>query len=171
MKEIATKKCCRPFNPLTCTYPICLPGILSDPEDLKRYIVQDELKGPTCGICFSFSHRSKSNVQNHIESKHFPNSFTYTCPKCFKNVSTKKALEIHNNRCKVWTIITWFWTIHDIVIIKIWNKWKCGLFWQFLTADVWKLKKSHKILTCSWHGHSSRRIKKLKWFSMMNIKK
>jgi len=78
-----------------------LPGILSTPEDLKRYIVQDELKGPTCGICFSFSHRSKSNVQNHIESKHFPNSFTYSCPKCFKNVSTKKALEIHNNRCKV----------------------------------------------------------------------
>jgi len=76
-------------------------GILSGPEDLKRYIVQDELKGPTCGICFIFSHRSKSNVQNHIESKHFPNSFTYTCPKCFKNVSTKKALEIHINRCKV----------------------------------------------------------------------
>jgi len=75
-------------------------GILSTPEDFKKYIVQDELKGPTCGVCFSFSHRSKSNVQNHIESKHFPNSFTYSCPKCYKNVSTKKALEIHNNRCK-----------------------------------------------------------------------
>jgi len=76
-------------------------GTLSAPEDLKRYIIQDELKGPTCGICFRFSHRSKSNVQNHIESKHFPNSFIYSCPRCFKNVSTKKALEIHINRCKV----------------------------------------------------------------------
>jgi len=74
-------------------------GILSTPEDFKKYIVQSE-KGPTCGVCFNFSHRSKSNVQNHIESKHFPNSFTYSCHKCYKNVSTKKALEIHINRCK-----------------------------------------------------------------------
>jgi len=74
-------------------------GILSTPEDLKKYIVQGE-KGPTCGVCFMFSHRSKSNVQNHIESKHFPNSFSYSCHKCSRNVSTKKALEIHVNRCK-----------------------------------------------------------------------
>lgn len=88
-----------------------LPGILSTPEDLKKYIVQGE-KGPTCGVCFMFSHRSKSNVQNHIESKHFPNSFSYSCHKCSRNVSTKKALEIHVNRCKevpFWNIVKhWF---------------------------------------------------------------
>ena len=88
------------MNKIRCNFDFPL-GVLTTPEDFKKYIIHDEVKGPTCGVCHCFSHRSRSNVQNHIESKHFPNSFTYNCPKCFKSVNTKKALEIHTNRCKL----------------------------------------------------------------------
>lgn len=57
----------------------------------------------TCGICHSFTHRSKYTVQNHIESKHFPNSFLYNCPNCQKTVTTREALGNHKKKCgKAW---------------------------------------------------------------------
>merc|ERR1719186_2225058 len=75
-------------------------GSLTSAEDFKKYIERDE-NGPHCGICQQFYNRSVTNVRNHIESKHFPNSFMYTCRKCSINVSTKVALDRHITRCKV----------------------------------------------------------------------
>jgi len=75
-------------------------GSVTSPEDFKKYIQRDE-SGPHCGICLQFYNRSVTNVRNHIESKHFPNSFSYTCRKCCINVSTKVALDRHMTRCKV----------------------------------------------------------------------
>ena len=81
------------------TYLICILGTISSPEDFKKYILKDD-GGPHCGICKQFYNRSITNVKNHIESKHFPNSFLYSCNMCFINVNSKKALERHTTRCK-----------------------------------------------------------------------
>ena len=71
---------------------------LSCPDDLKRYMLYG-VDALTCSICQNFSHKSKYTLQNHIESKHFPNTFVYSCPKCLKNVSTREALICHKKRC------------------------------------------------------------------------
>ena len=77
---------------------------LSSPDDLKIYMLHG-VDALTCSICQNFSHKSKYTLQNHIESKHFPNTFVYTCPKCQKNVSTREALICHKKRCSSY----WCW--------------------------------------------------------------
>jgi len=67
---------------------------LQSPEDFKKYIVRTD-RGQTCSICHNFSHSSKSNVRKHIESRHFPNSFSYSCPNCATVVGTQMALDKH----------------------------------------------------------------------------
>jgi len=74
-------------------------GSVTTPDDLRKYIVTDQTGLSTCAICHSFSHRSKYDCQNHIESRHFPNSFLYNCQKCHKTVSTRKALVRHTASC------------------------------------------------------------------------
>ena len=67
---------------------------LQSPEDFKKYIVRTD-RGQTCSICQAFSHSSKSNVKKHIESRHFPNSFSYSCTHCATVVGTQMALDKH----------------------------------------------------------------------------
>ena len=67
---------------------------LQSPEDFKKYIVKTD-RGQTCSICQEFSHSSKSNVRKHIESRHFPNSFSYTCAYFDTVVGTQMALDKH----------------------------------------------------------------------------
>jgi len=73
-------------------------GVLQSPEDFNQYVVTGE-RGPTCGICRAFSHHSKTNVKRHIESKHFPDSFLYSCPSCGVAKNTKTALDLHLSKC------------------------------------------------------------------------
>jgi len=68
--------------------------------DFDKYITVNESGLPTCGVCFAFSHSGKSNVRVHVESRHFPNTFTYTCPICAKLLASKQALQNHLRRCK-----------------------------------------------------------------------
>ena len=75
-----------------------LPG-LSDPSELEQFVVKEQ-SGYLCSICSVFRHNTKHHVRNHVESKHFPNSFVYSCPTCGKEVSTRKALERHKTSCK-----------------------------------------------------------------------
>ena len=89
----------RSFSVLVARRNLYLPFLgLSCPDDLKIYILHG-VDALTCSICQNFSHKSKYTLQNHIESKHFPNTFVYTCPKCQKNVSTREALICHKKRC------------------------------------------------------------------------
>ena len=81
---------------LVFTCPIL--GVVQSPEDLKQYIVPGE-NGPSCGLCHSFSHHSRTNVLRHIESKHFPNAFLYQCSGCGASKKTKTALERHMPMC------------------------------------------------------------------------
>merc|ERR1712083_308778 len=65
-------------------------------DDLDGYILRDDQNARhaayRCGLCSSFSHNSKYHVRNHVESKHFPNTYTYNCHFCDKTTSTRKAL-------------------------------------------------------------------------------
>ena len=70
---------------------------VNSPEDFKKYIIKGA-EGPCCGICYEFSHKSSYCVRNHIESKHYPNLFTYTCQQCDKTFGTNTALNRHNQR-------------------------------------------------------------------------
>jgi len=72
---------------------------LSDPSELEQFVLKEQ-SGYMCSICSAFRHNTKYHVRNHVESKHFPNSFLYSCPTCAKEVSTRKALERHKANCK-----------------------------------------------------------------------
>merc|ERR1712096_419232 len=69
-----------------------------DPADLLQYINKDQTTGlHICSICSNFSHKSRSNVRNHIESKHFAGSFIYTCSICEKTCASHQSLLKHKS--------------------------------------------------------------------------
>ena len=51
-----------------------------------------------CAICDQYSGQQKRDTRNHIESVHFPNSFTYECQFCDMVLNTNKALARHKER-------------------------------------------------------------------------
>ena len=56
-------------------------------------------KDYVCNLC-DFKHKSKSNVRNHVECKHFPNTYTYNCQLCDQTCNSLKALQNHNQKHK-----------------------------------------------------------------------
>ena len=77
-----------------------LAGIPQRFEDLDQYIgVKIDGRWP-CGICFAFKHQWKANVRNHIESKHFPGTFTHLCPLCGEACGSRQSLENHKRKHK-----------------------------------------------------------------------
>jgi len=73
-------------------------SILSDPAELENYVERSSSGLYICSLCSAFQHVARSNVKNHIESKHFPNSFAYTCPNCGSVSFTKQAYQTHKSR-------------------------------------------------------------------------
>ena len=62
---------------------------------LKSYAVFNKnLKMFQCTIC-NKQCAQKSNMLRHIESIHFPNTFTYTCEYCNATLPTRKKKEHH----------------------------------------------------------------------------
>jgi len=71
---------------------------ITEPQDLDQFLERDMLsKKYRCGICGLFSHSSKANARNHVESKHYQGFFTYNCQSCGKVMNTKRALEVHKS--------------------------------------------------------------------------
>ena len=60
---------------------------------LNDYIVKD-CEGLKCTVCGKRS-ASKQTLLNHVESVHFPNTFTYTCKFCGKEYNAKNTLQVH----------------------------------------------------------------------------
>ena len=73
---------------------------MEDPQDLDQHIGRSEDGVPCCLICPNFKHSSKYHVRNHVESKHFPDTFIYTCHICQKQCNNRKALENHIQKHK-----------------------------------------------------------------------
>ena len=82
-------------------------GKLNSPEDLLNFCEKEngEMSRWTCSLCYQFAHRSRQNVRNHVESRHYPNAFQYSCPSCDKVCYTMRAMEVHKSnvhRSSVW---------------------------------------------------------------------
>ena len=71
---------------------------MSDPDDFEQFVQRNGNSGHYyCQLC-NYSQAQFSVVKNHVESKHFPNTFSYQCPFCDKHFGTNKAFIIHKNR-------------------------------------------------------------------------
>jgi len=65
-------------------------------EALKSHVKKDETSNLYfCDICRQFSNRGAANVRNHVEAKHLPNMFTYSCEICHMTFGKKTALYNH----------------------------------------------------------------------------
>ena len=77
---------------------LCSGGAEDGEDDLDRYIVRDEaVRKYMCSICGKVGHKSRSNVRNHIESKHFPGRYQYPCSDCTVVFNTRTALAVHKS--------------------------------------------------------------------------
>jgi len=69
-------------------------------EQLAEYItkIQDETGSKySCTLCH-MSNNLKSNVMNHVESAHFPDSFAYNCDYCEKTFKSLNSKNVHVSR-------------------------------------------------------------------------
>ncbi|XP_023339281.1 protein tramtrack, beta isoform isoform X8 [Eurytemora carolleeae] len=51
----------------------------------------------TCTLC-NKPHRQKPHAQNHVEAKHFPNRFVYTCPHCSETFNGRNKYYVHMSK-------------------------------------------------------------------------
>jgi len=70
-------------------------GEITRPEDFDQYTYRRVDGLFLCNICHEFSSERRDRVRNHVESIHFPEQFSYPCPRCGKILKTKNALTNH----------------------------------------------------------------------------
>jgi len=75
-------------------------GACRDPSDLLQFVVENPggIKKYRCALCETFSHNGRSHVRNHVESVHYPNSFSYPCGQCDKSFPSKSNVTLHRSR-------------------------------------------------------------------------
>jgi len=72
---------------------------LSDPNGLLQFTVKDSSDNKYyCTLCDKFSHASRNNTRNHVESHHFPNMFSYECDQCDQVFGSKSNFAMHKSR-------------------------------------------------------------------------
>ena len=74
----------------------CSSGGITKPEDFEKYLMSNGAGGYTCSLC-SYT-KTRTLVRNHVESIHFPNTFTYKCDLCGKTFGTNNAFLMHKKR-------------------------------------------------------------------------
>jgi len=73
-------------------------GEVTSPDDLYQFCLKSPGQSKwRCGICSEYTNNGRNHVRNHVESKHFPNTFQYQCPQCDKTCNTKKGLDVHKS--------------------------------------------------------------------------
>ena len=112
-------------------------GMITNPEDYDQYITKvDGIL--SCGLCHAQAGRRR-DIRNHIESKHFPNSFSYQCQYCNTVVGTNKALSRHIERAhkQNWNITNWikFSKVIDLSNLR-WDQQPWG-FWSVCPSQNW----------------------------------
>jgi len=74
-------------------------SMFEDPSDLLQFVRKDPTDSKFyCTLCSKFSHQTRANTRNHVESKHFPNMFHYQCDQCEMSFNTKSNLAMHRSR-------------------------------------------------------------------------
>ena len=70
-----------------------------DPAELLQFVRKDlEDKKYYCTFCERFSHKASAMARNHVESQHFPNTFSYPCDLCGEVLSSRSNLMLHRSR-------------------------------------------------------------------------
>jgi len=73
--------------------------MFEDPSDLLQFVRKDPADSKFhCSLCDKFSHQTRANTRNHVESKHFPNMFLYQCDQCEMSFNTKSNMAMHRSR-------------------------------------------------------------------------
>jgi len=73
--------------------------MFEDPSDLLQFVRKDPTDSKFyCSLCDKFSHQTKANTRNHVESKHFPTMFHYQCDQCDMTFNTKSNMAMHRSR-------------------------------------------------------------------------
>jgi len=72
------------------------PSTVGNYDDLMLYVVKTS-GGYAC-CCGSFRHQWKMNVQNHVESIHFPGHFKWNCEVCGEEAKTRNILAKHKSK-------------------------------------------------------------------------
>ena len=90
----------------------------TDPSQFHNFMRKDDFDGKHyCTICEMFSHKGTTHVRNHIEAKHFPDSFVYKCNMCIEIFKNAKSLSNHRHRkhkdSRIW--------IFNVLYTLIWN--------------------------------------------------
>ena len=80
-------------------------------EDFDRLIVRDGIE-KVCSLCGVFRNKTITNVRCHIEAKHYPGLFSYTCEGCRKLCRTKNAFMQHKKICR--HLDCWCWYVWEI---------------------------------------------------------
>jgi len=71
---------------------------VTSPDDLYIFCTKEPGQNKwKCNICSDYTNNGRNHVRNHVESKHFPNTFQYQCPQCDKTCNTKKGLDVHKS--------------------------------------------------------------------------
>ena len=138
-------------------------GKITKPEDFDKYIIPNQTAGGhSCSLCLQFTHVAKSNVRNHVESRHFPNSFVYNCDHCGHNLGTKKALQRHKARCKSGqasmqqqNLLYW--------LVQVWIK--CELIWtaEYSFIPSFRNSVSWGLQTVHHHNWKRQNMQHLPW--------
>ena len=70
-----------------------------DPKELLQFVRKDPIdKKYYCSICEKFAHKGVTLTRNHVESQHFPNTFSYPCDLCEDVLTTKSNFMLHRSR-------------------------------------------------------------------------
>ena len=67
--------------------------------DLDTYLERGGGGMISCKLCSIYRNRTVTNVRMHIESKHFPGLFAYTCSMCSREFNTTLAYTRHKKKC------------------------------------------------------------------------
>jgi len=70
-----------------------------DPSELLQFVKRDLIDQKFhCTICGKFSHKNSYCTRNHVESQHFPETFSYPCDQCEMVFTTKSNFSLHRSR-------------------------------------------------------------------------
>ena len=140
-------------------------GKITKPEDFDKYIIPNQTAGGhSCSLCLQFTHVAKSNVRNHVESRHFPNSFVYNCDHCGHNLGTKKALQRHKARCKSGQVsvqqqnfLYWLW------LVELWIKCELISTSEYSFVPSFRHSVSRGLQTVHHHNWKRQNMQHLPW--------
>lgn len=137
-------------------------GMISKPEDFELYVTQTGSSCFSCSLCPATKSR-KRDILGHVESKHFPHTFSYQCQYCEATLGTATAHRHHvriTHKDALTSIQEWFLslvilTCQFIRCPRTGGLWEvCGQEWRsgvHVWTVLWVLSQN-QILRCDARG-------------------